>query len=136
MNPTLKNVIALVLGIVLGSITNFLTLQTGMALIPPPEGFDMNTPEGINAASAAMETKHYVTPFLAHALGTLIGAFIAIRIAASNHKVFAYVIAGLFFLGGLYMVIILNAPMWFNLTDLILAFFPMAWLALRLNKVK
>lgn len=68
--------------------------------------------------------------------GTLIGAFVAVRIAASHHKIFAYTIAGLFFLGGLYMVLILNAPMWFNITDLVLAYFPMAWLALRLNKVK
>ncbi len=107
-----------------------------MALIPPPEGLDMNTPEGLKAFYAAAETKHFITPFLSHALGTLIGAFVALRIAASHHKIFAYTIAGLFFLGGLYMVIILNAPMWFNLTDLILAYFPMSWLALRLNKVK
>jgi hypothetical protein len=136
MIPILKNIIAVVAGLLFGSAANMLTLQIGMALIPPPEGFDMNTPEGLNAAFAVMETKHFISPFLSHALGTLIGAFVAVRIAASHHKIFAYTIAGIFFLGGLYMVIILNAPMWFNLTDLILAYFPMAWLALRLNKVK
>ena len=135
MNPKIKNTLALLAGIALGSIANGLTLQIGMALIPPPQGFDMNTPEGLNAAFAAMETKHFLTPFLSHALGTLIGAFVAVRIAVSHHNIFAYVISGLFFLGGLYMVLILNAPMWFNLTDLILAYFPMGWLALRLNKV-
>ncbi len=135
MNSKLKNAIALVAGIFLGAIANSLTLKAGMALIPPPPGFDMNTTEGLNAAFAAMETKHFITPFLSHALGTLIGAFVVVRIAASHHKIFAYTIAGLFFLGGLYMVLVLNAPMWFNLTDLILAYFPMGWLALRLNKV-
>jgi hypothetical protein len=136
MIPILKNIIAVVAGLLFGSAANMLTLQIGMALIPPPEGFDMNTPEGLNAAFAVMETKHFISPFLSHALGTFVGAFIVARFAARHHKTFAYVIAGLFFLGGLYMVLILNAPMWFNLTDLILAYFPMAWLALRLNKVK
>lgn len=136
MNPILKNIIAVVLGLLLGSAANMLTLLIGLALIPPPEGFDMNTPEGQKAFSAVMEIKHSISPFLSHALGTLIGAFVAVRIAASHQKIFAYTIAGLFFLGGLYMVIILNAPIWFNLSDLILAYFPMAWLALRLNTVK
>lgn len=136
MNPLLKNIIAVVAGLLFGSAANMLTLQIGMTLIPPPEGFDMNTPEGLTAAMSRMEHKHFITPFLSHALGTFVGAFIAVRIAANKHKVIAYVLAGLFFFGGLYMVVILNAPMWFNLTDLILAYFPMAWLALRLNGVK
>lgn len=135
MNPKLKNGLALIAGIVLGSIANGLTLKTGMTLIPPPEGFDMNTPEGLNAAFAAMETKHFITPFLSHAMGTLFGAYIVVKFAVSNKKLFAYSISGLFFLGGLYMVLILNAPMWFNITDLVLAYFPMGWLALKMNKV-
>ena len=135
MNPILKNIIAVVAGLLFGSAANMLTLQIGMTLIPPPEGFDMNTPEGLNAAFAAMDTKHFISPFLSHALGTFVGAFIVARFAASHHKTFACVIAGLFFLGGLYMVLILNAPMWFNLTDLILAYFPMGWLAMKMNRV-
>lgn len=136
MNTILRNIIVVILGILIGSLANGLILQVGMTLIPPPEGFDMNTPEGLTAAMSRMEHKHFLAPFLAHAIGTLVGAFIVARFAASHYKAFAYVVGGLFFLGGLYMVLILNAPMWFNLTDLILAYFPMAWLALRLNKVK
>lgn len=69
MNPILKNIIAVVLGLLLGSAANMLTLQIGMALIPPPEGFDMNTPAGLESFYAAAETKHFITPFLSHALG-------------------------------------------------------------------
>lgn len=136
MNPTLKNALSLIAGIALGSVVNGLILQAGMAIIPPPAGFDMDTPEGLNAAFAVMETKHFITPFLAHAIGTFVGAFITVRFAANNKKTFAYTISGLFFLGGLYMVLILNAPLWFNITDLVLAYFPMGWLAVKLNKAK
>jgi hypothetical protein len=43
----------------------------------------------------------------------------------------AYLFAGLFFLGGLQMVIALPAPLWMEALDLTVAYFPMAWLALR-----
>jgi len=134
MKDTIRNILAVLAGITLGGLTNGLILKFGMHFIPPPEGFDMNTPEGLNSAFAAMEFKHYVTPFLSHALGTFVGAFVAIVVASNRKKVFAYTISSVFFLGGLYMVLILNAPMWFNVTDLLLAYFPMAWLALRINK--
>jgi hypothetical protein len=45
-------------------------------------------------------------------------------------------IAGLFFAGGLYMVFILPAPLWFDLTDLIIAYFPMAFIGYKLAKRK
>lgn len=134
MMKTLRNILAFVLGLVAGSAANMLILQFGMYLIPPPSGFDMNTPEGLNAAFAVMEFKHFLTPFFSHAIGTLVGSFLVIKIAAGHQMTFAYALATLFFLGGLYMVIILNSPMWFNVVDLVLAYFPMAWLALRLQR--
>jgi hypothetical protein len=45
-------------------------------------------------------------------------------------------IASLFFAGGIYMVMLLPSPLWFNLTDLILAYFPMAFLGYYLLKKK
>jgi hypothetical protein len=45
-------------------------------------------------------------------------------------------IASLFFVGGIYMVMLLPSPLWFNLTDLILAYFPMAYLGYYLLKKK
>ena len=134
MNKILRNTLAILAGLAAGSAANMLVLNLGMRLIPPPEGLDMSTPEGLNAAFANMEVKHYLTPFLSHALGTLVGAFVGVILATGNPNKIAYPIATLFFLGGLYMVVILNAPMWFNLTDLVLAYFPMAWLALRLKR--
>ena len=44
--------------------------------------------------------KNFVFPFLAHALGTLAGAFVAAKIAASHKMRFALAIGFLFLLGG------------------------------------
>jgi hypothetical protein len=43
------------------------------------------------------------------------------------------IIGSLFFVGGLQMVMELPSPMWFNVLDLGLAYFPMVWLGHRLG---
>jgi len=72
---------------------------------------------------------------LAHAIGTLVATFIAALIAVSRRKIITRVISLLYLAGGAYMVAILPSPMWFNLLDLIMAYFPMGmfgyWLATR-----
>ncbi|MFT6333835.1 MAG: hypothetical protein ACI86M_001773 [Saprospiraceae bacterium] len=70
--------------------------------------------------------KHFIVPFLAHALGTLIGAFTAVKLGISKHKTLAYIIAGLFLAGGLMMAIKLPEFWKFSIIDLLIAYFPMA----------
>lgn len=132
MHPILKNFIAVLVGLLVGGTVNSLLVMNSAALIPPPEGADLTTTEGLTAAMALMEPKHFLIPFLAHALGTLVGAFITAKIAASLAKELALLIGLLFFMGGTFMVMSLPAPLWFNVTDLILAYFPMAWLGAKL----
>lgn len=132
MHPFLKNFLAIIAGLLIGGTVNSLLVMNSAVLIPPPEGFDLNTQEGLQTAIAVMEPKHFLIPFLAHALGTLVGAFVTAKIAASYRFVLAMAIGLSFFVGGTYMVSILSAPMWFNVTDLLLAYFPMAWLGAKL----
>jgi len=65
---------------------------------------------------------------LAHAIGTLVGAYIAARIAATHKFKFALGIGAAFLIGGIINVINLPAPTWFSALDLIVAYIPMAWL--------
>ncbi|PKP15710.1 MAG: hypothetical protein CVU07_09270, partial [Bacteroidetes bacterium HGW-Bacteroidetes-23] len=74
------------------------------------------------------EPKNFVFPFLAHALGTLVGAFLAAKIAANHKMKFAYGIGFFFLLGGIANVFLLPSPTWFTLLDLIGAYLPMAFL--------
>ncbi len=58
-----------------------------------------------------LELKFFITLFLAHALGTLVGAVIALWIS-NNKVVLAYVIGALFLVGGNMMVYMLpEAPL-------------------------
>ncbi len=128
----LKNVVAVVAGFGIGSLVNMGLIGLGGRVIAPPPGSDLATMEGLQASMHLFGPEHFVFPFLAHALGTLVGALVAARIAASRLLRCALVVGGLFFAGGLASVVMLPGPLWFEALDLLLAYFPMAWLGWRL----
>jgi hypothetical protein len=133
MQDRIRFALALVTGLVLGSVVNMAIITLGPTLIPPPPGADMTTAEGLKAAMPLLEPRHFVTPFLAHALGTFMGALAGVRIAASRRAMVAYIIGIVFLCGGIAASFMIPAPTWFIALDLIAAYGPMAWLALRLG---
>lgn len=129
MNPIVKNIIAVVVGVLVGGAVNMGIIMISGSIIPPPEGVDVTTTEGLKAGIHLFEPKHFLMPFLAHALGTFVGAFITAKIAATYKMRFAIGVGAWYLLGGIFAVMMLPAPMWFNVTDLVLAYLPMAFIA-------
>lgn len=136
MNPILKNILAVAVGLVVGAFVNMGFILMSGYVIPPPEGADLTTEEGLKASMHLMQPKHFIFPFIAHAMGTLVGAFIAVKLAASNHMSLALVVGAFFLVGGLMMVFQLPSPTWFNILDIGAAYFPMAWLGGKLGMPK
>ena len=102
-------------------------------IIPPPVGFDLTTAEGLQAAMPYMGPEHFLFPFLAHALGTLLSALLITRFLKSQQFVFSMMAGVLFLIAGISIVIMLpETPIWFVLVDLIVAYIPMAYLG---NKI-
>lgn len=132
MNPIVKNGLAVIAGLVFGSIVNMGIIMISSSIIPPPEGADISTMEGLKATMHLFEPKHFIFPFLAHSLGTLVGAIVAAIIAATHKMKFALVIGGFFLIGGTINVFMLPSPLWYTLVDLIAAYIPMGYLAGRL----
>jgi len=126
------NIIAVVLGLVIGMVVNMLIIKYGSVLIPNPDGYINTNEEGMRATMHLLTPKHFIIPWLAHALGTLSGAIIAFKIARIHQFYMASIVSLFFLVGGTYMVIILPSPTWFNIVDLGLAYIPMAWIA---NKI-
>lgn len=133
MNNILKNILAVVLGIILGSAVNMAIVYIGPFIITPPNGADTTTMESIKATMHLFETKHYITPFVAHALGTLTGAYVAAFVAATHKMKLAFAIGVWFLIGGITMVYLLPSPMWFNVVDLVFAYIPMAYIGGKLS---
>ena len=82
------------------------------------------------------EPKHFIFLFLAHAIGTLVGAYLSVRIAASHKMYFALGIGVFFLIGGISMVFMIPAPVWFIVADLSLAYIPMGWFGWKLSGQK
>ena len=133
MPQLLRNVFALLVGIVIGGGVNMALITLSPSLIPPPAGVDVNSAESLSKAMHLFEPRHFVMPFLAHALGTLAGALAAYLIAATYKAPMAYVIGAVFLCGGVAASFMIPAPAWFIALDLLAAYLPMAWLGVQIG---
>ena len=127
MNPILRNILAVIAGWIGGSIINMGLVNIGHKLIPI-EGIDPNSMTELAAVMPTLEFKYFIFPFLAHALGTLVGAIIAGSIAVNHKMKFSLAIGVLFLIGGIMVNYMLPGPTWFAATDILFAYIPMAWL--------
>ena len=127
MKTILRNIFALLAGWTIGAIVNMSFIVAGSKVFSLSESF-----EPMNAMN--WDLKFFIFPFLAHAVGTLVGAFIAAKIAATYKKTFALIVGAFFLIGGIMMVFILPAPLWFIVLDLTLAYIPMGWLGWRISR--
>lgn len=132
MHPTLRYVLAIVAGLVAGSLVNMGLILVSGSVIPPPEGADVTTVDGLRESIHLFAPRHFVFPFLAHALGTLAGAAVAAAIAPGRRLRVALGIGVAFLVGGAVNAAMLPAPAWYVAADLGLAYLPMAWLGWRL----
>ena len=129
MNTIFNNILVIIGGCLFGMAVNMGLIITGNQLIP--------LADDVNPIDATMwEIKYFLFPFFAHAIGTLSGAFIAAKFAASYHMILAICIGIFFLLGGISMVFIMPAPIWFIVADLSLAYIPMGWFGWKLSGQK
>jgi hypothetical protein len=126
---TLINSALVFAALFIGGAVNMLLVNLGGQLIAAPKGADVTTMEGLKASIHLFKPINFLFPFLAHALGVLISSFLATKFLKRNQIAMVVGIVLLNFIGGLMMVIDLpGAPLWFDLTDLILAYAPMGFL--------
>ncbi len=133
-NNIFVNILAVLTGLVIGSVVNGALISISGFIIPPPNGIDVTTEEGLKAALPLFEPKHFVFPFLAHALGTLSGAFITTKIAKTYKLAMALIIGFFFLIGGIAMVFMVPSPIWFDALDLAFAYIPMAYMGYKMGK--
>ena len=78
-------------------------IDVSRQIIPQPVGFDLTTAEGLQAAMPHMGPEHYLFPFLAHALGTLLSAVLITRFLKSQQFVFSMMAGILFLIAGTFI---------------------------------
>jgi hypothetical protein len=124
----LRNIFAVIAGVVVGSVVNMAIITVGPELIPVPDGVDLSEMEHFAENLKLLKPANFIAPWLAHALGAMVGAFIAAKVAASHKMIFALGISVFFLLGGITMASMFGGPVWFIVLDLIGAYLPMGFL--------
>lgn len=127
MHPILRNILAVLAGLIAGNIVNMGLIELG-SIAFPLEGADPNNIEAFAAAMVNAKVEHYIFPFLAHALGTLIGAILAAKLGVKYKITLAFVIGFFFLAGGIMVNYLIPGPTWFAALDLAVAYLPMAWI--------
>lgn len=125
MHPVVRNILAVVVGFVVGSIVNSGLINIGPYIVPLPDGADVSTMENLRESMRLFTAANFLFPFLAHAVGTLVGAFLAAKLAVSHRMQFAIGIGVAFLIGGVVAAYLISAPVWFTVLDLVLAYLPM-----------
>jgi hypothetical protein len=134
MKTILRNLFAVLIAVAVGSAINMALINVGPRLIAPPAGVDVTDARSLSASIHLFEPKHFVFPFLAHAIGTLAGSLIAFLAAANRRSILAYAIGAFFLAGGIAATFMIPAPTWFIVLDLVAAYIPMAWIATTLGR--
>jgi hypothetical protein len=122
-----------VLGWLVGALINMGIVALAGEWMPPEIVMTPEDPRAWAGQLASLPVTFWLGPFLAHALGTLAGAAVAALGSPPEHRRTAAMIMGfLFAVGGFTMAWMMPAPLWLEAADLLLAYFPMAWIGLRL----
>lgn len=133
----MKSILLSVAGLFLGAITNGIIVQIGSNVVKAPQGLDLSSEAGLTKAMPLMGVEHFVFPFLAHAIGTFVGAYFVTRVRVNRPLINAMAIGFAFLAGGVMMVISLpQTPLWFILLDLLVAYLPMAYLGYKLGSIR
>ena len=129
MNPSIRNILAVVAGVVVCMLLNGLLLGLLMELLGSPEGLTPND----TGTYHLLGPEHFAAPFLAHSVPSLVGALLASLLAANSHRSMALAVGAVHLLGGVAAAFMIPAPTWFIAMDLLLAYVPMARLGWKLS---
>ena len=84
--------LAIFAGALIGSVANILIISFSTTIIPLPKGDDNSSIKSLEQTIHLFQFKHFIMPFLAHALGSLTRGTVAAWIAPSNKLLIALTI--------------------------------------------
>lgn len=131
----LRNILSVLAGILIGGIVNLGLVTLGYSVFPLPEGADISSMQRLAETIHLFGWKNFIFPIIGHAAGPLVGTFIAMLIAASHKSKIAIGMGCWFLLGGIIANVLIPAPLWFKVVDLVFAYLPMTWLGAKLGGV-
>lgn len=131
MAPAIRNVLAVLAGVVVAVILIALVEAVGHLVYPLPEGIDPNDSESLKAAMSRIPAGAMAFVLFAWAVGTLAGGWVATRIAAKGTVLHAMIVGVILMAVGALNMLMIPHPLWFWIVGLLL-FLPAAYAGARM----
>ena len=108
----LRNIGAVIAGLLVGMIVNMLIIQLNMLLFPLPEGVSISDQEAMRAAVAEAPTASWIGVIIAHLGQAFVGGWVAARLGASRPVLLAMIVGVLSLAGGVANAVMMATPAW------------------------
>ncbi len=131
MNNTVRMILGIVAGVVVGGLVVFVVEGAGHAMFPPPAGTDLSDPEAMKTLIASLPAGAIVMVLLGWFLGALAGAVTAKAIA--KRDLAAWIVGCLFIALTASNFIYIPHPAWMMAAGVALPLLA-AWIATRLRR--
>ncbi len=128
----MKNVLAVVLGVVVAVILIMAVETLGHSVYPPPTDLDFTDIDTMAAYVDGLPLGALLFVMLAWLIGTFGGGILACFIVKSRPAVYAAIIGGLVLLGTVINLVSIPHPTWFSITSIV-AIIATAWMTGRLG---
>ena len=117
-----RNVLALVLGLILGGIANMALVTVSTVMNPLPEGVVPNDLEAVreHMLEHPMPTGALLMVLAAHSGGSFVSGLVCGLVARRRWYRAAFGMGVLWMCGGIYMLTVLPSPPWFAVADVLL----------------
>jgi hypothetical protein len=127
----LRNIAAVIAGLVVGMIVNLALIQLNTVFFPLPDGVDMTNTAQMKDVIQGMPAAAWILVIAAHLGQAFVGGWVAARLGASRRMMLAIIVGLLSLAGGIANALMLSAPLW---TWIEMPFYPVvAWLAGRME---
>ena len=131
----IRNVFAVVGGLVVGGVVNMGLIQLNTRVFyPMPAGLDMNDTDQFNAYLATLPTLAFIVVIIAHLGQAFVGGWVAAVFGESRHMLLAIIVGALSLAGGIMAMMMFKGPDWM-IIELPL-YLLVAWFAGRLAQMR
>lgn len=130
----LRNISAVLLGIIVAGLGIAAIEALGHKVFPPPEDLDPSNAEAMAAALSAMPIPALLFVPLAWFLGTTAGTAVAANLSPSGKLRNGLIVGTVMLAGGLTTLTMIPHPLWLSVLG-VLVFFPATWIGSRLTAV-
>ncbi len=108
----LRNIGAVLAGLLVGACANMALVMANMMAFPPPGALDMADPVAFAAYVAGLPARAFVVPVLAHLTQAALGGWLAARLAGSRPRELAMVVGVLTVMGSVQNMATIGGPAW------------------------